>query len=287
MNGHTDLPVGDLVAETYRFLWNNRRDMLRLIALPVLALSILTVAIGIGIGDRPAPGEKPPGTYFFGQFLLVVASTVFYVMFAVAWHRRCLKPAEQQTIWTALRWDQRKTRFLMRSIVIGLVVAAAALAVFLISSIIAAVIGGGSAIGGIEGKAVPRGLVMAITLATLIPALLLNARLALWLPAAAVDQPLTLPEAWQAGDSRSWRLFAILLMVSAPGVALLMLTLPLLASTGAALGIAGTLTFALVKSLVATFIHYLTIAAGVSGLSMAYRRLRPPHDPGMPFFMNP
>ncbi len=287
MNGQPPLPVGDIVAETYRFLWANRRDMLRLAGLPVLALSILTVVISLGFSGEPlAEGEKSP-VVTIGQFLLIVASTVFYVMFAVAWHRRCLRPDEQATIWTALRWDRRKTRFLVRSIAIGLIVALMALTILLITSIVAAVVGGGATlIGGAEGTTVPRGMITIVTLATVVPALLLNARLALWLPAAALDDPMTLPEAWQAGDGNSWRLFAVLIMVSAPGIMLFMIVLPLLVHGGAALGVGGTLTFSLVKSLVATFINYLVIAASVSGLSMTYKRLRPPSGPGMPFFMN-
>lgn len=282
----TTLPVGDIVTETYRFLWDNRRDLLRLIGFPVLVLSILGIAIGIFLGGKPVPGQEAPGSFYFGQFLLIFASTVFYVMFAVAWHRRCLKPAEQMTIWTALRWERRKSLFLMRSITIGVIVGVAALAVFLVSIILAGMVAGFSAIGGVEGQALPRGLVVIVTLATLVPAFLLNARLALWLPPAALDQPLTLPEAWQAGDANSWRIFAILLLITAPGVVLFLFVLSQLVSAGVALGITGTLTFALVKGLAATFINYLTIAAGVSGLSIAYKRLRPPHNPGMPFFTN-
>lgn len=286
MNGQTALPVGDIVAESYRFLWDNRRDLLRLIGLPVLALSILGIAIGVFIGGRPPAGEDVSGVYYFGRILLVIASMAFYVMFAVAWHRRCLKPAQQHTIWTALRWDQRKSLFLVRSLAVGLMVGGAALTIFLISVILSALVAGVSAVGGVTGQALPRGLVTVVTLVTLVPALLLNARLALWLPAAAIDEPATLSEAWQAGDAKSWRLFAILLLVTAPGVVLFMFVLSLAGVAGNALGITGTLTFALINSLAATFINYLTIAAGVSGLSMAYKRLRPPHEPGMPFFVN-
>lgn len=286
MSQHTVLPVGDVVTETLRFLWNDRRDLFRLIGFPVLVLSILSVVITVFLGGAPKPGEPAPGSFYFGQFVLIVASTVFYVMFAVAWHRRCLKPAEQLTIWTALRWDRRKSVFLMRSVIIAMIVGTAALSILLISSILAFIAGGISTMGGVEGQTLPRGLVLIVTLATLIPAFLLNARLALWVPPAALDQPATLHEAWQAGDGNSWRLFAILLMVTAPGVVLFMFVISTLGVAGVSTGIAGTLTFALIKSLAATFVNYLTIAAGVSGLSMAYKRLRPPHDPGMPFFMN-
>ena len=286
MSGHTLLPVGDIVTESYRFLWDNRRDLLRLVGLPVLALSILGIAIGVFIGGRPPAGAEVPATYYFGRILLIAASMAFYVMFAVAWHRRCLKPAQQQTIWTALRWDQRKSLFLVRSLAIGLMVGGAALTIFLISVILSALVAGVSAVGGVTGQALPSGLVTIVTLVTLVPALLLNARLAVWLPAAAIDEPTTLSDAWQAGNARSWRLFAILLLMTAPGVVLFMFALSLTGLAGNALGITGTLTFALINSLAATFINYLTIAAGVSGLSMAYKRLRPPHDPGMPFLMN-
>lgn len=287
MSGLQSLPVGDIVAETYRFLWANRRDMLRLAAMPILTLSILVIAITFGLGGEPVEDGEKSVAFTVGQVLLVIASTVFYVMFAVAWHRRCLRPEEQLTIWTALRWDQRKTRFLLRSIAVGLIVAAMALAILLMASIVAGVVGGGATmIIGVGGKSLPRGLVMIVTLATIIPALLLNARLALWLPAAAVDDPMTLPEAWQTGDGRSWRLFSILAMVSAPGIMLFMIAVPILAHAGAAMGVGDTLTFALIKGLVATFIDYVVIAAGVSGLSFTYKRLRPPSGPGMPFFIN-
>lgn len=287
MNERIALPVGDIIVETYKFLLNNSRDLLALIGLPVLVLSVLAVVINIFIVETPVPGQEAPGSFYFGQFIMIVASAVFYVMFAVAWHRRCLKPAEQTTIWAALRWDRRKSLFLSRFIAINLIVGIAALPVLLISTIMAGMVAGVSAVSGAaEGPELPFGLLAIVALATLLPAFMLNARLALWLPATALDKRLTLVEAWQAGDGRSWQLFAIFLLTMVPGFVLLIFVVSTLVSAGAALGIAGTLTFALVKGLAATFINYLTIAAGVSGLSFAYKRLHPPHQPGMPFFMN-
>ena len=106
------LPIRDAVFEVFQFLWENRLDLLRMIAAPVLALSIFHIALAALFSDSVntanAQGPMPTG-YILAVIVSSLFSTVFYVMFAVAWHRRCLKSEEQTTIWTALRWDGRKS----------------------------------------------------------------------------------------------------------------------------------------------------------------------------------
>jgi len=97
------LMIRETVFEVLQFLWENRPDLVRMIAAPVLALSILHMALATVFKDYAA--AKADGITMLQFFALVVAialPTVFYVMFAVAWHRRCLRPEEQTTILIAL-----------------------------------------------------------------------------------------------------------------------------------------------------------------------------------------
>jgi hypothetical protein len=281
------LPIRNVVFEVFRFLWDNRIDLLHMMAAPVLALSIFGIGISAMITQNaPHPdGTTISGMQVAGLFLAVALPTLFYVMFAVAWHRRCLKSEEQTTILTALRWDRRKTIFLGRVLVITLI----AIAISLPPTSIGMIIGGGAAVGlaagGVGGPSTGMIVLQLAKAAVAVIILLVQARLALWLPAAAVDQKMTIMEAWAIGRRNSWRLVAIFLLSIAPAMVVAVLVSSAFSAIAHATGLAGSLTFRFIAGLALNFVYYIVIAASVSALSISYRELRQPPNRGMPFYV--
>lgn len=280
------LAIRDSILDVLGFLWTNRPDLFRMIAAPVLALSVINTAIAALLPKPETPTTELQSAATFSTALLIGVSFIFYVMFAVAWHRRCLKPEEQTTIWTALRWDKRKTQFMTRSLVIAIILIAVAVSVGVLVTIVGGGIGIVSTVGtGIEGNAVPTLLGAAGTLVIVIFVFLMNSRLALWLPAAAVDDNLTLLETWVLARGNTWRIFAVVLLSSAPGILFFFVVDMAIKIATQSLGMGDTLTFRLIASLALNLANYIVIAIGVSALSTVYRELRHPVSPGMPYYM--
>jgi hypothetical protein len=279
------LAIRDSILEVLGFLWTNRPDLFRMIAAPVLALSVINTAVAALLPkpETPTTGLQTAAT--ISTALLIGVSFVFYVMFAVAWHRRCLKPEEQTTIWTALRWDKRKTQFMTRSLVIAIILITVAVSVGVIVTIVGGGIGLVSTVGtGATGKAVPTLLGAIGTLIIVVLVFLMNSRLALWLPAAAVDDNLTLMETWVLARGNTWRIFAVVLLASAPGILFFFVVDMAVKVATQSLGMGDTLTFRLIASLALNLANYIVIAIGVSALSTVYRELRHPTSPGMPYY---
>jgi hypothetical protein len=115
--------------------------------------------------------------------------------------------------------------------------------------------------------------------------MLVQVRLSLLLPATALDQKLTLMEAWVMGRGNSWRLFAVLIMSIAPAMVVLILVASAINGLAQGTGLGDTLTFQFVVRLIFNMAYYIVIAASVSALSISYRKLRQTPSPGMPYRM--
>ena len=281
------LSIRDIVFEVFQFLWDARVDLVRMMAAPVFALSILHLVIAAIFHDYDPTAEEVSitGLQFIGLIIGIVLPTLFYVMFAVAWHRRCLKSQEQTTILTALRWDKRKTLFLFRFILISVIALVCALPVLVIGGII----GGTGALGlGAAGGGGPGTLdVMVQLLKTVLifVVMLVQVRLSLLLPATAIDQKMTLAEAWAIGRGNSWRLLGILLLCMAPAMLVVILVGSAMGAITQSTGLGQALTVEFIVRLVFNLAYYIVIAASVSALSISYRELRQSPGPGMPYQM--
>ncbi len=206
------------------------------------------------------------------DLLLVLAATWFAVLiafasFAVAWHRAILLgPGEAAR--DGLRIGRRDWRFLGYSIAIPLLVGvplgmAASLATFAI--VIVAKLGGLSALS-------PALVGLAMRLAAALGGAAIMARLALVLPAIAVDEPgASLSRAWKLGRGNAWRLAAGWLLCLAAFAPVVFLYL--LLATGVA---AESLSLQLVLGLGLMALEFLEFAVAVAFLSLAYRQLRAP-----------
>jgi len=280
------LMIRETVFEVLNFLWTNRLDLVRMIAAPVLAIAILHVALSTVFKDfAPTQESGISGLQFFALVIAIALPTVFYVMFAVAWHRRCLRPEEQTTILAALKWDRRKTQFLLRFIVISVISVIAALPVLIISSIVGWTGGTATAVSGQGGPTMAVVIIQLVKLITIFAVMLVQVRLSLLLPATALDQKLTLTEAWAIGQGNSWRLLAVLLLSVAPAMVIVLLVGSAIGAISQATGLGGLLTYRFIVQLALDFASYIVVAASVSALSMSYRALRQRPSAGMPFQM--
>jgi hypothetical protein len=280
------LMIRETVFEVLHFLWTNRLDLIRMIAAPVLALAILHVALSSVFKDYATSQESGISVLqFFALVVAIALPTVFYVMFAVAWHRRCLRPEEQTTILAALKWDRRKTQFLLRFILISVISVVAALPVLIVSSIVGGAGGLGMGASGAGGPTTATLIVQLVKLVTIFAVMLVQVRLSLLLPATALDQKLTLLEAWAIGQGNSWRLLAVLLLSVAPAMVIVLLVGSAIGAISHATGLGGLLTYRFIAQLALDFASYIVVAASVSALSMSYRALRQRPNPGMPFQM--
>lgn len=282
------LPIRDTTFEVFQFLWENRLDLLRMSAAPVFALSIFHLILPVLFaGYTPVEGEpaKLSGMNVLGLILAIALPTIFYVMFAVAWHRRCLKSEEQTTILTALRWDRRKTLFLLRFFLISIVSLVAVLPVLVIGSIVGFFTAAGMATGGVGGPTTGVLMQQVAKMVLVVAVMLVQVRLSLLLPATALDQKLTLMEAWVMGRGNSWRLFGVLIMSIAPAMVVLILVASAINGLAQGTGLGDTLTFQFIVRLIFNMAYYIVIAASVSALSISYRKLRQTPSPGMPYQM--
>ena len=267
------LPVWEIVKETYAFLWAARRDLVAIASVPVLGLTILNTLMTEVFG---APGmftefQSRAGSDGYLAWPINIIAVAIYVMFAVAWHRRYLVSGEQMTVWTALRWDARKTRFLLRLIgatILGSLIMLVPMALIALGVSTAVHMGGNSSVADSIVAGAATGI------AGLVLLYLIYARLYLWLPAAAVDDPTGLHGLWRLGRGNTWRLFWIAVAVGLPFwfFAIIWIGLP-------AFIVEPGLTMRLIVHLLSQATGYLGIAITVATLSICYRRLKDAPQP--------
>ena len=269
-HNYSKLPILACISESYEFLWSHRSEFLRMCALPVLILAFVhTIAFSI----FPQQGLSPP----IKAFALREAAAIFlYAMFGVAWHRRFLRRTEQITIWEALRWDSRKTLFFIRFITVAICATIAALPIFLILLFESKTLDGLSIFSGSIGIN-QRNLIVILVFVSASLWMLIFTRLSLWLPAAAVDEKHSIISIWRLGKENGWSLVAITLGAMLPLAFLISLALSLVVSIVTSLGIQSNLTGLLITGLALGFTKYLALAAEITALSIAYRKLSSPN----------
>lgn len=280
------LPIGDAIGDVYRFLWSARRDLVFMAAIPIVALTVYQViAIDIfGIAGPNDPELDGARVTLLDVLILYVPSLLLYAMFAVAWHRRYLMRFETTTVWSALRWDGRKTRFVLRTVLVTLMSAAIVTVPIVILTIFTVVINFAAA-ADVQPPVAVSTLSSGVAIAAGIMFMIVYLRLSIWLPATAVDAPFSLIESWRMGRGNSWRLLAI-----ACGSEVCIWILFIALNLAVAALPQGSLTIDLVVELARNTLAYATLAAGITALSVCYDRLlaRMANDPlyaqnGMPF----
>ena len=196
------LVLVEILRDAVQDVWDGRRDLLALAALPVVALAVIDVVMMLVLGplilraESVGTGEVDPAqaiNFLFHIFADVAAQFALCSIFAVAWHRRYLVPGENLTALQAILWDGRKLRYMFRIFVVAMVAT-----LF---------------------SAVPGGVVLSITanegLATIAFGacfMVVMGRLSLVFPATAVDAEARLSHIWLLGKGSTFQLISVLVI---------------------------------------------------------------------------
>ena len=283
------LPIRDTLLDVFKFLWTARRDLLLMAAIPVVGLTIYQVVMTdlLGVNDPAAPVVGGAPATFSDVVILYLPSLVLYIMFAVAWHRRYLMHGESSAVWSALRWDPRKLKFLWHFLLITMIAGAVVAVPIVMLTIFGVVLNFAAAATATATEVSPpvdvNTLSSVIGVAAGIMTMIVYLRLSLWLPATAVDAPFSLLESWRLGRGNSLRIFIVAcgaeigLWVFAVILNFVFGSLP-----------TSIITMHLIVALIENTLAYAVLAAGIAAISICYERLlaRIANDPmysGMPF----
>ena len=259
------LVLAEILAEAVRDVWDGRRDLFALAALPVLALSIFAAVMNLILGPvifaMPMEGAGDEvvtpmmaSAVIFHVVAFAFAQLVLVALFAVAWHRRYLVPGEKPTVLHAVQWEPRKLRYLLR--LIGIMVIALAFS-----------IAPGAVLAGILGNQI---LAVAVSFAV---GLTMIGRLFLALPATAVDQDASFGHAWTIGKGGTFQLMGMTVIPTAvTNLGGLLITSPL-AAILAGFGAAESVTGAFLVNLVAGAVSFAGYAVMTTAYSIAWIRL--------------
>ncbi len=260
------LPVLSTLWLALRFVWDGRRGFWYTAFLPVLVLTVLNT-LGAALALPVDPADPAAGSYAppFVVITAHIALLALYVMFAVAWHRRWLLPNESVTYATALKWDGRKTKFLIRLFLIAVCAFAVMLPIFVLFQFLG--------LGASPDGAIKPGTAFGAILMILAGYAVMG-RLMPLLPAAAVDDDIDFRGCWALTAGVTWRLMVIILL---PGIVFGALNLAVEAAVNAGLngiGLGGSLVAVAVESFGLQILSFFGIAVGVTALSITYQSLK-------------
>ena len=253
------LNVIQIVSEAYLIVWRERQD-LALLGAPIAL--VLGTASGLLSYFRPLPNGGEPTLsvgFILAGVVVAILSVVGWIVFAVAWHRRCLLPVQGSTVSQELRWQRRHSLFLGRTVLIGLLTVVISMVLALPVSLLIAATGG-------AGGAATIALWMAVVF-------IVEARLMLLFPAVAVDNFIGFGKSWALSEGNAFRIAAVLILTSIP-ISIALTPIDWLLSTLlVSLGLVHSLAALFVTALVQSMLGLIVTACGVAGLSFCYRDL--------------
>ena len=280
MADRVKLPVWGTTAHTYRFFWAERRQFW-LLAVPAIAVvSLLSALAEWSVAaaaaeridiliERPRFQELPLSAIMLSA-LATIAGIWAYVCYSVAWHRSYLVPGENVTIGSCYQWNRRQWRFLWALVKIAIIMALAWMLI-LVAFAMATGVGAGG-VGGFGMASIGPAAMIAMLAAFLLLGAA-YARLTVLLPAAAVDEALSVGQVWALTRGNGWRLLGIIILVSIPIGIILIPVAVLLGFAAVSAPNYGPLTSALIQNLLVQFLSYVYIAVGISALSVCFARL--------------
>jgi hypothetical protein len=258
------LSIWSTIHNSYAFVWRGRRRFLSLAAPAIVILAILSTLVAwLAVAPASSDAENTmTGPTAVLIFLMIPAAVFLWLVFSVAWHRQFLIPGESITVGAALSWSRRHSRFLLLSIVVGLlitlVMVGGALAAFAASTLF-----------GVGQEGLANNVFLPLYLVGVACALVFSGRLALLFPAAAVDHRMTFGECWATTRGNGWRLAIILFLVAVPVWA----ASNLISAPIGYFGQSNSLTAILLAGLVDQTFGFVGVAVGVTALSIAYRAI--------------
>jgi hypothetical protein len=251
--------------EACGFVWQERRDFLAFAYLPVIANALLDVA---KYESLPQPLPQTVGEIVanlsamaaFIWFASLVATVGFYVVFAVAWHRRTLLPGETSTVGEALRWRARHWRFFAATVLLALAGGFA----LQISGLVAGQLGG--ALLGQAGGIVSM-LVLFVVMTVLVRFLPLFAAI------AVDDRQMTPRTVWRLTRGNGAPLFMLLFVVWVAIVAVRLMAVSLWYAVLGTAAAEGSLLAVFALILLDQILTFVGIALSTTIVSIAYRDL--------------
>ena len=253
------LDVIRIISDAYLLVWRERQDLAQ-IGAPIAL--VLGTASGLLSYFRPLPNGGEPTLsvgFILAGVVVAVVSIAGWVVFTVAWYRRCLLPAQRSTVSQELRWQRRHSLFLGRTVLIGLLTLLISMILALPISLLIAATGG-------AGGAVTVALWMAVVF-------IIEARLMLVFPAVTVDDLLSFRRSWSLSDGNAFRIAAVLILTSIP-ISIALTPIDWVLSTMlVSLGLMHSLAALFVTALVQAMLGLVVTACSVAGLSICYRIL--------------
>jgi hypothetical protein len=255
----------DTVADAYGFLLANLGGFFKLCGAWIVAIAAVTTAAAVLLA--PVANEAAIAVATIAALALSLAGVT---AFAVAWHRTILK-AEAPAI--VPRFKRREWRFLGYSVLVSLILFAAAMGAGLAAGIVA------GAVAAAAGKA--GAVVGAAAFVLVIVAGAYGARLALALPAVAVDEPGNpLGPAWERGKGNGTRLLFGTLVCLVP-IVIVQAVLQWLLGTPAwqreieahASALPASATGGIVLGVLYVALSFAQVAVTVGFLSFSYRQI--------------
>ena len=244
------LSILGVLRDTLRIPAQHWREFLKPLALPALAIAVLTLGWQLTRSQMPAISVWVI-LAFYGAGLTVLA---------VACHRLVLLGPTASTLKPSLRWGARETRFLGWLLVLGVIYAVVHLAVVLLILNFGALSSFVRAMSDQQGSSMPdMGWLRPAEYIGLLVSTYLVARLSLVLPATALDAKASFRLAWQQSARNGWRLLVI--VGAFPWV--LSRGLGLLSRSGATLA----------EWAILTLLSVIVSTLGIIALSLSYQDL--------------
>jgi hypothetical protein len=242
------LPVGVVLRDTFSIPGQHMREFLKPLALPGLALAVLMQ--GWQFVDARTPALVDWGLY--------AVYTLLFSVFAVVCHRLVLFGPSPETIAPRLRWGLRESRFLGWGIGVWLIFSVTRLvSLTLIVNVFYSL---SSLVSDGASRDHDHTVFRSADYISYVIGAYALARVALVLPATAVDDKLGLRGAWRLSARNGWRL------------AIIVSLLPFVLSY--ALDLVSRENATVVEVILITLLSLITLMLGIIALSLSYRELR-------------
>ena len=204
------LPIQSVIIRIHKSLWSSRYVLLLCIIICALVVTAYNNSVESMFCTRSfqhcaIKDTMPPILRFL---FLYLPNLLIFSMFAVSWHNCCLNFEERVTIGTALRWDIRKTKYLLWSLLSALGAIAVVVIPTLIGTFILIAINLAVAIDNVA-PVNPLALSWIVSVPMVILFLLVFLRLSIYLVPTAIGFPMSILESWHLGRGNSWRIICV------------------------------------------------------------------------------
>jgi hypothetical protein len=242
------LSVASVVLGAIMIPWWNRRRFFSALLVPGGLIASLQVAWSVYPVDLPR----------WAAWAVWGLNILFYVVFAVVCHRVVLLAVGREH--RAIKWTKRETQFIVFSVGIWLLsVAAGWLVLFVVATPTLNIF------ANLVSDETVRPVAHGMTVAGKVIGAYVMGRLALVLPAAALDRRLTLADSWAATRENGWRLAIV--VGALPWVLDALTSFAYREDSG------------IIESAALAVLCVVTLTVEITALSLSYKQLVPQSEP--------